>query len=111
MPSAAYTANVTALAPENCWDRKIRSGTIGFAMRASTSEERDERDDADHAERDRERRPVVAGTFDERVHHPGEADREQDAADDVEARARVLVARLGHVHATRSTSRRPRSGG
>ncbi len=37
MPMAAYTANVTAFAPENCCDLKIPSGTIGFAMRASTS--------------------------------------------------------------------------
>ena len=36
MPSAAYTAKVTAFAPENCWERKMESGIIGFCLRAST---------------------------------------------------------------------------
>ena len=97
MPSAAYTANVTALAPENCCDRKIPSGTIGFSLRASTRRNAASDDHADDAERDREHRPVVPGALDERVHHAGEPDGEQGAAGDVEVRARVLVARLGHV--------------
>ena len=43
MPSAAYTAKVTALAPENCCDRKMPSGTIGFSLACLDQEERDER--------------------------------------------------------------------
>ena len=36
-PSAAYTANVTALAPENWRERNTSSGTIGCTDRASTT--------------------------------------------------------------------------
>ena len=36
-PSAAYTANVTAFAPENWRERNIDSGTIGDAFRRSTT--------------------------------------------------------------------------
>ena len=36
VPRAAYTENVTALAPENCCDRKMPSGTIGCSRCAST---------------------------------------------------------------------------
>ena len=34
-PRAAYTANVTRLAPVNCADRKMANGSIGWALRRS----------------------------------------------------------------------------
>ena len=53
MPSAAYTANVTAFAPENCCDLNTPSGTIGFAMRDSTSRNATSASDTDDADADR----------------------------------------------------------
>ena len=55
-------------------------------------------------------RPAVPRALDQRVDDSGEPDGEQRAPDDVEVRARVLVARLGHVPHRDPRSRRPTIG-
>ena len=76
-------------------------------------------DEQERDERERPRRtpsddgddgPVVTGTLDQRVHHAREPHREQHAPGEVEVRAGVLVARLGHVPQRDAGSRRREIG-